>query len=133
MDNELTKKVIEWIEVSAQKIGDFAISEIPPFIHEYLTWKFWEAGIEAFMLIIYPLIVLICLIKFGRKTIKWTIDEMDDSSGASVFLTLAVGAVVIVPAVLMLPLTQIKDMVQIKIAPKVYLIEKAAEMLKDKN
>ena len=43
-NNELTKKVIEWLETAAQKVGEFATNEIPPFIEQYLNWKFWEAG-----------------------------------------------------------------------------------------
>jgi hypothetical protein len=53
--NELQTKLVLWLENAAQAIGDFAVKEIPPVIHEYLQWKFFEACYWA----IFPIICFI--------------------------------------------------------------------------
>jgi len=135
---ELLNKVVEWTGETAEKIGDFAAKEIPPFITEYLTWKFWE---NAFHIILYAgsvigaIIIVGCMVKFTMHCFKKK-DENGYSSDwefASVLSTIisAVCSVLFFCIALKeFPSKNILDCMQIKLAPKVYLVEKAAELYK---
>lgn len=131
LQNDLQTKVWQWIESSAQAIGDFAAKEIPPFIHEYLQWKFCEATFDASIRMILVIIGIIMLCRF-RKIIAWAEKHSRDSEGFS--YAVPVFSIIIAPLLIFhpFPKDQIKDMIQIKVAPKVYLIEKAAEIIKNK-
>ena len=124
--NELQTKVIAWLESAAQKIGEFASKEIPPFIHEYLQWKFFEACYYATLPIIFLLISSYVMHK-GIKLVK----SGKDHGGVEIITLIlgTTGTVFSLIAVLIVSFTSIKTAVQIKIAPKVYLIERASELL----
>lgn len=130
MDNvNLQEKVIQWVESAASKINDFATEQIPPFIHEYLTWKFWEAAFGA-SLYVFCLIPLGVYLHQFKRFWKWGQDESYNSSGFTVFLFCLVTICVCGITIAAFPYDDIKDMIQISIAPKVYLMEKAAELIK---
>lgn len=129
MDNNLQEKVIQWIESTASKIGDFATEQIPPFITEYLTWKFWEAAFSASLYLILVAVAGVYL-AYWKKIWAWNVKYFHSSDGVSL-LPVALSATLLT---LMLffnfPYDEIKDMIQINIAPKVYLLEKASEIIK---
>jgi hypothetical protein len=131
MNNEITIKVMQWLESAAQQVGEFASKEIPPFVHEFLQWKFYEAayGATIRLTIVVMAITLLC---FTRKIISWAERHSKESDGTSYAVPIASCCVVIVVFFTNFPVKEIKDMIQIKIAPKVYLVEKAAEILKAK-
>lgn len=130
MNEQLLNKVADWIIKTTEQIGDFAAKEIPPFIGEYLTWKFWEASCNVFFWSIPVLITLIIAIKLYKPAKKLTIEELDNSAGTIMFLTVLPYAAWVFAICASFPYTSIKDMIQIKVAPKVYLVEKAAEIYK---
>lgn len=131
MNNEITIKVMQWLESAAQQVGEFASKEIPPFVHEFLQWKFYEAayGVVIHLAIVAMAITLLC---FTRKIMSWAERHSKASDGTSYLVPVASCCVVIVVFFTNSPVKEIKDMIQIKIAPKVYLVEKAAEILKAK-
>jgi hypothetical protein len=126
MNNE---KVIQWIESAASKISDFAVEQVPPFITEYLNWKFWEAATHTVIFMIPILIVWGLYIRF-RKFIWGLAFDRDGLIDPLVVPVLGGTMVLILATGAMFPLEHIKDMIQISIAPKVYLLEKAAEIVK---
>lgn len=130
MDNNLQEKVIQWIESTASKIGDFATEQIPPFITEYLTWKFWEAAFSASFYLILVAVAGVYL-AYWKKIWAWTIEKFEDSDGASLIPTLLSAAALSLLLIFNFPYDEIKDMIQITIAPKVYLLEKTAELIKN--
>lgn len=126
MNNE---KVIEWIESAASKISDFAVEQVPPFITEYLNWKFWEAATNTVIFMIPILIIWGLYIRF-RKFI-WGLAIGEDGDIDPFVILVVIGTVILIMTTCaMFPLEHIKDMIQISIAPKVYLLEKAAEIVK---
>ena len=131
LQTDLQTKVWEWIESSAQAIGDFAVKEIPPFIHEYLQWKFYEAAFDASFQMIFVLIGFVTLCLFG-KTMAWAKKYAKPSDGFSYVVPMVLTAIAAILVFAPFPRDQIKDMLQIKVAPKVYLVEKAAEIIKNK-
>jgi hypothetical protein len=130
LQTDLQTKVWQWIESSAQAIGDFAAKEIPPFIHEYLQWKFYEATFDASFRMIFVLIGFVTLCRLG-KIIAWAKKYSRDSEGLSYAVPIASVVIASILVLCPFPRGQIKDMLQIKVAPKVYLIEKAAEIIKN--
>lgn len=130
MDNNLQEKVIQWIESTASKIGDFATEQIPPFITEYLTWKFWEAAFSASLYLIVLAVAGVYL-AYWKKIWAWTMRNIDVGDGVSLVPTLLSAVGVSLLLVFQFPYDEIKDMIQINIAPKVYLLEKASELIKN--
>ena len=130
MDNNLQEKVIQWIESTASKIGDFATEQIPPFITEYLTWKFWEAAFSASLYLILVAVAGVYL-AYWKKIWAWTMKELNSSDGVSLLPTLLSVAALSALLIYNFPYDEIKDMIQINIAPKVYLLEKASELIKN--
>jgi hypothetical protein len=130
MDNNLQEKVIQWIESTASKIGDFATEQIPPFITEYLTWKFWEAAFSASMYLIV-LVVAGVYLAYWKKIWAWNVKYFDITDGISLLPTLLSAVGVSLLLIFNFPYDEIKDMIQINIAPKVYLLEKASELIKN--
>lgn len=129
----LSEKVVDWVAKTTEQIGDFAAKEIPPFIHEYLTWKFWEAAISAIYSLIPCLVCVVLLICFAKKVWLWTLKYLDESGGITILAPILFYGVCVVIFFSNFPKSEIKDMIQIKLAPKVYLIERAAEIYKQHN
>jgi hypothetical protein len=126
--NELQTKVITWLESAAQKIGEFASKEVPPFIHEYLQWKFFETCSNATVPIIFLIISYYVLHK-GIKLAKSK--KADSGEDVALVMTGVIGTILSLIAVATVSFTCIKTAAQIKIAPKVYLIERASELIKE--
>ena len=120
------QKLAGWIETSAQKIGDFATAEIPPFIHEYLTWKFYE----NLSYVSVGSCVLICLTTLYVILFRKTKNLSDSDRIITLALLTSVYAAffaIIFQGSIFKPG---KEMIQIKVAPKVYLMERASDILK---
>jgi hypothetical protein len=130
-DQDLQHQVFEYIKQTAEKIGDFASKEIPPFINEFLQWKFIEAGIYSGC---WALIFLICFVA-GIFVIKWKKQigrAFSNTDGITIFFFFFWLSFCIILIATFVPvfLSNILTMVQIHVAPKVYLIEQAANYLK---
>jgi hypothetical protein len=125
----LQQQVFDYIKEAAEKIGDFATKEIPPFIEEFLRWRFFEAGIEALLLLILCILPVYVLLKW-KTLLNWALKHQHNSDGFSWagFATAILASIGLL--LLAFPLEQIKDMIQIQVAPKVYLLEQCAEYLK---
>lgn len=126
--NKLQEKVVVWIEEAAKQVGDFAVQEIPPFIEEYLQWKFWEAAVETAVGMVALVPFIIALI-YCKRFWNWTMKHIDPSDGIVLVPYIVLNIICILVAVCNFPFEQIKDMIQISIAPKVYLIERATEII----
>lgn len=130
MKPELQEKIYTWITEAAQKVGDWSSTEIPLFVTEYLQWKFVEAGMYTVVWAIAMAIVL----SFTPRFKRWCFDKQvrDDSADSSIAIFVFSTLMFVVAMGVNFPYEQIKDMLQIHFAPKVYLLEKASELLKEK-
>jgi hypothetical protein len=128
---EITLKVMEWLNSTTNRIGDFAKEEIPPFIHEFLSWKFFEAAIDASWTLVYIAPLLIFLIFYSKRVWAWGVKYMDESGGISCAFSIIPILSASVISLAAFPLDEIKTMVKIKAAPKVYLIEEAANIIQN--
>jgi hypothetical protein len=122
----MNENIQNWIIEQGNNITNWAGAEIPSFIQEFLTWNFYSGIINIASCSIILGVIALLYLKF-RKQIQ---EMVEDCNPVCIFI----GAGMLI-AVVILPINiyeNIKDVVQIKVAPKVYLVEKAAEMLKNK-
>jgi len=132
MTNELETKLIGWLETSAQAIGDFASKEVPPFIHEYLHWKFLECfytPCASFILCVIFLIITL-LSASAHNNPKGNYYKNEGVAGIVGFSTAV--SFIAFTTLTFSTLWNVKEAIQIKVAPKVYLMEKATELIKSK-
>ncbi len=125
MNTNLTQVIIETIEQSKSILGEglsLAKEQTPLVVNEFLIWKFWESLITGIAWMLIAIIALYCsfrLVKWAAKCIR---EDSDD------ILVLPVGIACIV---LFIPwffsISLLKESLQIKIAPRVYLIEYVAK------
>ena len=128
---EITLKVMEWLSAAANRVGDFAKEEIPPFIHEFLSWKFFEASIDAAWSLAYIIPILIFFFFYSKKAWAWGIKYGEESDGVALLLPVVATGIASIGLLVAFPLDEIKTMVKIKTAPKVYLIEEAANIIQN--
>ena len=105
---------------------NFAVTEIPPFVHEYLTWKFVESSIDVSLYLFLVSILITLILVFASRVWKWAWGQTEPwGVFPALFLIVSIGM-----AVFHFPLAQIKTCIQIMVAPKVYLVEKASKIIK---
>ena len=128
---ELSQQVFDYFTETVAKIGDFAAKEVPPFITEYLNWQFFNAAINVALWIV-PFLLFIGFICVNLKAGNWTHKKLTgEAAYPLISLLISIGvSIAFFVSFFAETVDDIKDMVQIKIAPKVYLIEKAAEIVK---
>lgn len=135
MQQELQDKVYNWVASTAETIGDWTSKEVPLFITEFLTWRFWESMIGIFQygggLVIF--IILLCgWYKFGHKALLTY--QKEHPSDCADMIAYIFGIIVLGIGLLCIfanfPTENIKTCIQIKVAPKVYLVEEAIKLTK---
>jgi len=129
---ELQQKIIEWLELAGNATAEFVTTQIPPIIQEYLYWKFMENMTSALFYMIPVLASLVWLIFYAKKTIQKCVSYDRKTSWDSCYTAFPTVASIVSVIVFFstFPLQEIKDMIYIKIAPKVYLIDKCSEFIK---
>lgn len=95
---------------------DFILDQAPEVIHHLLLWNLTTSLIWFVIgvILIYPSIIII----------EWAISEIDNSEGMSIIVGIVAGAV---PYIILISST---DWLKISIAPKLYLLEYASNLLK---
>jgi hypothetical protein len=128
---KLSQQVFDYFTETVAKIGDFAAKEVPPFITEYLNWQFVNAAINVSFWIV-PFLLFIGFLCVNLKKGNWAHKKLNGESVYPIIsLLISIGvSIAFFVSFFAKAVDDIKDMVQIKIAPKVYLIEKAAEIVK---
>lgn len=125
MDQELASALVEVINM-AVSAKDFVVSETPDVLKQLLAWKFWENFAyfwAAVLLIIFtawavPKTIKICIEDEDKKDF---IDRYSPIVGVNMFWVL-----MIIPIGCLMNITWL----QIWIAPKIFLIEYAASLVK---
>jgi len=119
MSKELSEKLIEYLESFAKGTGDFASQQIPDVIQQYLAWQLYGS---IFVAIVNLIIVIIfsVLIKLNYKKMI----EEDDP----LLFFMAIPIVVCFG----FAIENTYNTVKVLVAPKVVLLEKAAELVSNK-
>lgn len=136
---ELQERVFNWVSETANAIGEWTAREVPLFVQEYLQWKFWESAVGALQFVagvIFFLILALSTYFFAYRPLRKHIKEVgwknvsDLAQVAAITLPILFGAVGTASFFKNFPTKNVLTCVQIKVAPKVYLVETTAEFLK---
>jgi hypothetical protein len=128
---KLQEQVMEYMKISINKIEDFAVNEIPPFIHEYITWKFYENLFPITLYVLFLLILTLVVYKFINPFWKWAFKSSKDNGDPIYFMGPGITTFLITVVVLFaFPYDNIKNCIQITVAPKVYLLEQVTNIIK---
>lgn len=114
-----------------QAVG-FAQEQAPLVIQEFLTWKFYEAGLDILMSLVILGILGIIYYIIHRWSKELESFDKTMTRGICSFLLFA-SFIVLYHEGLMNIHTPVKTMIQIKVAPRVYLIEYVSEQVKQTN
>lgn len=116
LQEQLTKLITKSLD-TADKAGTWLEAEIPEVIQQLLLWKFWESITHCLIPVFFLSLYLGWLIKYRELVFG----ELEGGLvGAIGFMLL-----VLFPSVMFN-----LDWLQIKLAPKVYLIEYMADLVK---
>ena len=119
LQNQLTQMLAD-LATNAAAAKDFALSEMPDVVSQLLWWR----GIASFLFWILFLALIAAGVKlwwaFSRSEGEWP-DSREMAAVLGGFVCLAVGMIGFLISF---------DWLQILIAPKVYLIEYAAELVR---
>jgi len=129
LQNAVTELITKAIS-TADHAQEFVMAEMPELIQQLLYWKMIEA-IFVFILSIIWLFAYIKSIKWIWPKLNHKVDCLDAwaaSKGISTIGMVIVGSLVIIN--LTIGIDQIFTILQIWIAPKVYLIEYASGLIK---
>lgn len=136
LQNALAKIITSTVS-GVEKSVDFLKAEIPDVIHQLLMWKLAESVFIISALIVAMVVTGVlfkcCLNKREwwekNKRTGWIQDN--PWTGASVVVG-TIGGILVLFSAIIIPNAAL-DIIKIKVAPKVYLIEYAADMLKEKG
>ncbi|RTK98591.1 MAG: hypothetical protein EKK57_11375 [Proteobacteria bacterium] len=107
------------------KAVDFANEQAPQVVYEFLKWKMMEA-------IVYLVVGVVAIVIIGYVTykfVKWMKKRNDYSPSPALIIPFFLLPTIIFSCIIPKTLNVIK----ISVAPRVYLIEYAADLYKGKN
>lgn len=122
MDERLKEALVE-IFNSTVSAKDFLVSNLPDVINQLLVWKFWMSLVYNAAAVLICVIFFICVFLVFKKWDK--ILEKDLEFGV-IICTIMIVPVALVSFVCLINF----DWLNIYLAPKIYLIEYAARMVK---
>jgi len=132
--DKLQEQLLEYIKISVEKIGDFTANEIPPFVNEYITWKFYENLLPIGMYALVMLIISVVVYKLIIPLYRWANTTSKLKDDGVYFVTPALATfVLLIITLFAFPYNSIKNCIQIKVAPKVFLIEQASKLITNKD
>lgn len=113
--NPLIADLHEW----AKQGMEFTKEQAPLVVQEFLNWSFWSDAILAVVSFVLMVVLIYLLKRF------W--NSIEDELGAGLF---QIFGIIISVVFCCLFISCIHDLVKIKLAPRVYLIEWVADQMK---
>jgi hypothetical protein len=120
----MNQNIQNWIIDQASNVTNWANAEVPLFIQEFLIWNFYNGLINIVGILILLVITFGLFIKFKKNLVE----SFEDENPLMIIILVFIFPIVVFLVVNLF--CSVKDVIQIKVAPKVYLVEKAAEMIK---
>lgn len=119
--SEMLIKMIDFSIQSMSDVVDFGKQQIPQVIHELLMWKATNACV---WMAIGVILLILSWVTF-KAVNRLVVSEADPDAYCLHFAT---GALLILGALFFIP--NLLELLQIIVAPKVYLIEYSADLIK---
>lgn len=123
---QILTKAVSTVETA----GQFLVDEVPEVVHQLLVWKF-TLSLVGFIAILIGLAMFITLAVAGLKEVNNPKNKYDNDGPFAVFMIGAIGSIVMV-CVLFGTMFEghTLDWLQIKVAPRIFLIEYASDLIK---
>ena len=118
---EILKKGLE----AAEKTGDFVVEQAPDLIQQLIVWK----TCEYIFLIIISIAFMFSLYKWHKSAMK-RYDDFSDFCNEIESFIYGVYAIVVILIFGIALFTSFFNLIQILLAPKIWLIEYAANLIK---
>lgn len=120
-------KLIDWSTSIASKSETFIVEQTPLLVQEYVSWIFWEnvlwGSLKGFVAL-FLFIILTILVKM-----TWTaLSKNTEEAGGCLLLSAVIGGLTIFTAIG--TMSDIVMAVKCKVAPRVVIVEKIAELAK---
>jgi len=106
------------------KAVDFAQEQAPLVVQEFLTWKFAQATIWTVISVIGLIVLGYCI----KKCINW----LEESGGGSM-VGILFGVILFVVVMFVGLIPNVEQMVKVKVAPRVFIIEWVSDQVKPTN
>lgn len=129
MDEDLQSKLLSYlnkIEAVAGRAEDFASTEIPETIKEWLRWQMIDGCVTAAAMLVLGLLVPLLLYRLNRFMSSHLTDR-DDRTAVTLLLS-ATSLISITP--FYWSFQSAKDAAKVYYAPRVVIVEKVAELVK---
>jgi hypothetical protein len=120
----MNQNIHNWIIDQASNVTNWANAEVPLFIQEFLIWNFYSGIINIVGILLSLVIIFGLYIKFKKYLVE------SFNNGDPLMVITLVFIIPIAISLVVVLFCDVKDVIQIKVAPKVYLVEKAAELIK---
>jgi heme/copper-type cytochrome/quinol oxidase subunit 2 len=127
MNNEQQiNEALQWLQSTGQSLVDFTGEQAPLYCQEVLNWTFYSNMITVIIGIIW-IIGSLFLIKPCIKA--WNFKYGDNDKGVAISVSTTMALVI---AFFFIPITimSVVDMVKIKVAPRMVLVEHFQQKLK---
>lgn len=120
-------KYMDKTEFAIGKVVDIAIEETPKVIHEYLTWKVYVSVFYCIM----PILFLSSTVYATKKSwIKANFSDLYWNRYATIGLIGLISSIVSAIWVIIAWIDYVPTIIQIWIAPRVYLIDQLGNFIK---
>ena len=126
MSEELQNKIVEYL----QKTESFIASEAPAFIQEALNFYFYKELIFLILSIVGCAVFLLMMIFWWSKKFANLVEEIDRHAPKEMIsLTFSLFTILVSVIPVSSFFCRLLGLIQICVAPKLYLIEKFTEVL----
>lgn len=130
MNDQLQQALLSVLQSTvdaATAAKNFLVAEVPDVIHQLLVWKAVRAGTLAAVWLVVLVLVITLSVKLwcASKAYKPR-NAYDGDAGYLLAASVAAAVVAILPCVMVV--NQLMTLLQILVAPKIYLIEYAAQL-----
>lgn len=126
--NEIIQKTLEYLN-SAEA---FLTAQVPDFINQFLMWCFYE---KLFFIALFPILFLffLTITIILKRTLpakeNFYLGSPTTPHGFLYVISYILTVVAIIISLVSIPFNTY-DLIKIKVAPKVYLVEKVMDMVK---
>lgn len=119
MQTDELARLLKFLTDTLQETKDFTVDQAPAFVRELLLWRFWEAATWAAIWTCIGVLLLTVGARFAGRLFE------DDDDHLARTIVRGIACVILVLAWSTNALT----MVQVKVAPRVVLVEMARDMI----
>lgn len=124
---EILADILTVLKAAADQVGTVAKEQLPILVQEYLAWGFWS-NFLTFLVIVIAMSFAAWVFIFSVKRAVW----VENKTNVFCFTTVAsvIASVVLTLTFFVTGWTSAMNALKVAIAPRVYLLEQVAAMVK---